>query len=118
MRRIGRTSGPLLVGALDIGAAACGTTDPASQERLPPIRTTVATTTTTTTTLPPGDVVYVVQRGDTLGKIAERFGVTVIAIVERNGLASADAIEAGQRLEVPEAKLVIDDSAAAVTSAP
>ena len=118
MRHLGRTSGLLLVGALAVGAAACGTTDPASQERLPPIRTTIATTTTTTTTIPPGDVVYVVQRGDTLGKIAERFGVTVIALVERNGLASADAIEAGQRLEVPEAKLVIDDSASTVTSAP
>jgi LysM repeat protein len=97
--------------AVVLGAVACGTTDPASQERLPPIRTTIATTTTTTTTLPPGDIVYVVQSGDTLFAIAERFGVTVQAIVERNLLPSPDAIEAGQRLEIPEAKLVIDDSA-------
>lgn len=106
----------MLVAVLAAGTAACGTTDPAAQERLPPIRTTIATTTTTTTTIPPGDVVYVVQSGDTLGKIAERFGVTVQSIVDRNLLASPDAIEAGQRLEVPEAKLVIDDSAA--TTAP
>ena len=98
-------------------ATACGTTDPASQERLPPIRTTVVTTTTTTTTIAPGDVIYVVQSGDTLGNIAERFGVTVQSIVDRNGLASPDAIQAGQRLEIPEAKLVIDDSASP-TSAP
>lgn len=103
------------VGAL--AATACGTTDPAAQERLPPIRTTIASTTTTTTTLPPGDVVYVVQSGDALQRIAERFGVTVEAIVERNALASPDAIQAGQRLEIPEAKVVIDDSVTA-TSAP
>ena len=94
-------------------AAACGTTDPASQERLPPIRTTLATTTTTTTTLPAGDVVYVVQSGDTLGRIADRFGATVQSIVERNALSSPDDIQAGQRLKIPEAKLVIDDSATA-----
>jgi LysM repeat protein len=98
-----------------VGLAACGTTDPAAQERLPPIRTTIATTTTTSTTLPPGDVVYVVQQGDTLTRIADRFGVTVQSIVERNGLPSPDAIEAGQRLDIPEAKIVIDDSA---TTAP
>lgn len=109
-----------LVTILGVGAfavTACGTTDPAAQERLPPIRTTIASTTTTTSTLPPGDVVYVVQAGDALGLIAERFGVTVEAIVERNALASPDSIQAGQRLEIPEAKVVIDDSATA-TSAP
>ena len=63
---------PVLAVALGVTAAACGTTDPASQERLPPIRTTLATTTTTTTTIPPGDVIYVVQSGDTLGRIASR----------------------------------------------
>ena len=106
----------VLAVVLGATATACGTTDPASQERLPPIRTTLATTTTTTTTIPPGDVIYVVQSGDTLGRIAERFGVTVQSIVERNALASPDAIQAGQRLEIPEAKLVIDDSAAVETT--
>jgi LysM repeat protein len=109
---------PALVTIVAVGAlasAACGTTDPAAQERLPPIRTTIATTTTTTTTMPPGDVVYVVQAGDALSRIAERFGVTVEAIVDRNALASPDAIQAGQRLEIPEAKVVIDDSTATST---
>lgn len=106
----------VLTVALGVTAVACGTTDPASQERLPPIRTTLATTTTTTTTIPPGDVIYVVQSGDTLGRIAERFGVTVQSIVDRNALSSPDAIQAGQRLEIPEAKLVIDDSATGETT--
>ncbi|HSL73220.1 MAG TPA: LysM domain-containing protein [Ilumatobacteraceae bacterium] len=114
-RRVGTT---VFVAGAALAATACGTTDPASQERLPPIRTTIATTTTTTTTIPPGDVIYVVQSGDTLGNIAERFGVTVQSIVDRNGLSSPDAIQAGQRLEIPEAKLVIDDSAAGTTVAP
>lgn len=95
---------------LGVIGVACGTTDPASQERLPPIQTTMPTTTTTTTTVAPGDFLYVVQSGDTLGKIAERFSVTIASIVERNGLSSADDIQAGQTIEIPEGLLVIDDS--------
>lgn len=101
-----------------IAGAACGTTDPASQERLPPIQTTTPSTTTTTTTVAPGDFLYVVQSGDNLGKIAERFSVTIAAIVERNGLPSADAIQAGQSLEIPEGLLVIDDSTSSDTTQP
>lgn len=101
-----------------VGVAACGTTNPASQERLPPIQTTVPTTTTTTTTVAPADLLYVVQPGDTLFRIAERFSVTVAAIVERNGLSSADDIEAGQSLEIPEGLLVVDDSRTSDTSEP
>jgi LysM repeat protein len=120
MDGIRRTPTALLgvVGLVVVGLAGCGTTDPAAQERLPPIRTTIATTTTTSTTIPPGDIVYVVQPGDTVSGIADRFGVTVLAIVERNGLPSPDAIEAGQRLDIPEAKIVIDDSATAPPSSP
>jgi LysM repeat protein len=117
-RLLRRTGTSVALSVVLVGATACGTTDPAAQERLPPIRTTVATTTTTTTTVPPGDIVYVVQPGDTLFAIAERFGVTVDAIVQRNLLPSPDAIEAGQRLDIPEAKLVIDDSATVPPTSP
>lgn len=106
------------LGVLGVVGVACGTTDPAAQERLPPIQTTIASTTTTTTTVAPGDFLYVVQPGDTLGKIAERFSVTIAAIVERNGLASADDIQAGQSLEIPEGLLVIDDGQAVETTEP
>jgi nucleoid-associated protein YgaU len=44
---------------------------------------------------------YVVQEGDTLGEIAERFGVTVAALAEANGLTDVDHIEAGQVLIIP-----------------
>lgn len=104
-----------VVGAVAVG---CGTTDPASQERLPPIQTTTPTTTSTTTTVAPTDFLYVVQSGDTLGMIAERFSVTIQAIVERNGLSSPDDIQAGQSLEIPEGLLVIDDSRTSDTTEP
>jgi len=88
---------------------ACGTTDPASEERLPPIRTTVPTTSTTSTTIPAGQRFYTVQLGDTLGKIADQFQVPVQAIVDLNKLANADDIEAGQTLEIPSGVIVITE---------
>jgi LysM repeat protein len=48
---------------------------------------------------------YVVQRGDTLSALALRYGVTVWALVQANGLASPNLIYAGQRLVVPSAPL-------------
>ena len=118
MRRPDRAATAAVLAVLAVVGVACGTTDPASQERLPPIQTTLPSTTTTTTTVAPGDFLYVVQSGDTLGKIAERFSVTIAAIVERNGLPSADAIQAGQSLEIPEGLLVIDDSTGSDTTEP
>lgn len=52
---------------------------------------------------PPGDACtwYVVQRGDTLTKIAVRFGTSVPAIVQRNGMSNANLIYVGQKLCVP-----------------
>jgi len=44
---------------------------------------------------------YVVQTGDTLYAIAQRFGTTPSAIVEANGLADPDTLDVGQRLAVP-----------------
>jgi LysM repeat protein len=45
--------------------------------------------------------VYVVKSGDTLFAIAERFGVTVDAIIEANDIANPNAIVPGQRLTIP-----------------
>ena len=44
---------------------------------------------------------YVVQPGDTLSEIAQRFGLSVDAIVRANGIADPDLIFAGQILCVP-----------------
>ncbi len=94
----------------------CGTTDKASRETLPPIRTTEAVTTTTSSTVPAGQRFYVIQSGDTLGTIATGFGVTVQSIVELNGLANPDDIQAGQTIEIPSGVTVIAEIPAATTT--
>ncbi len=89
--------------------AGCGTTDKASRETLAPIRTTTSTTSTTSTSLPEGQKFYVIKRGDTLAVIAASFGVTVQSIVDLNGLANPDAIQAGQTIEIPSGVIVFDE---------
>ena len=79
--------------------AACGD-DATSTETLPPINTTTTTTTlnvTTTTVLE----VYEVQPGDGLGKIADKFGVTIDELMAANGITDPDHIEVGQKLKIP-----------------
>jgi LysM repeat protein len=44
---------------------------------------------------------YTVQRGDTLASIARRFNTTVQNLIALNGIANANRIIAGQRLNVP-----------------
>jgi len=65
----------------------------------------VADTPTPSPTLPPTPTpsVYVVAQGDTLSELAQRFGTTVEAILQANGLADATGITAGTRLLVPGA---------------
>jgi LysM repeat protein len=59
--------------------------------------------------------VYVVRRGDSLGAIAARFGVSVSAIVRANGIRNPNLIFAGQRLVIPGRG---SSSAAGAASAP
>lgn len=47
--------------------------------------------------------VHLVQAGENLAWIADRYGITVDAIVEANGLKSTDWIYVGQRLIIPAA---------------
>lgn len=54
---------------------------------------------------PASEVIYTVQRGDTLSTIAARYGVTVAALQQVNGLAGT-VIVVGQRLIVPETAAV------------
>ncbi|MEP7294335.1 MAG: LysM peptidoglycan-binding domain-containing protein, partial [Chloroflexota bacterium] len=56
-----------------------------------------------TPTVPPGITIYVVQRGDTLSKIAENLGTTTGTLVRLNNIADASNIDVGQRLLVPTA---------------
>jgi len=99
-----------------LAIAGCGTTDKASRETLPPIRTTTAVTTTTSSTVPAGQRFYVIQSGDTLGTIATGFGVTVQSIVDINGLANPDDIQAGQTIEIPSGLTVVAEIPAPATT--
>jgi len=51
----------------------------------------------------PKSTVHIVQRGETLSVIAGRYGVSVQAIVNANGLADPNRIVVGQRLTIPTA---------------
>jgi LysM repeat protein len=47
-------------------------------------------------------ITYTVQPGDTLTRIAAKYGVTVSALVALNDIQDPDRIEVGQVLEIPE----------------
>ena len=48
-----------------------------------------------------GQTVYIVQKGDTLDKIATQFGTTAIAIAKENNIKNINLIFVGQRLIIP-----------------
>ncbi len=56
--------------------------------------------------VPPGlatitPTVYIVQGGDTMGKIAAEFGVTVEDLMAANGLTDPNVLDVGQTLQIP-----------------
>ena len=58
------------------------------------------TTTTTTETTTPGAEYYVVQSGDTLGSIAEKYSTTVDELMTLNPGIDPTALNIGQRVRV------------------
>ena len=83
--------------------AACGGGSSDLQDS--PSPTTVETGTAPPSTSPPPtptlrDIAYRVQSGDTLGTIAEKFGVAPESIIEENGLADAASIVVDQILVI------------------
>jgi LysM repeat protein len=66
-----------------------------------PAPTPVPTAVPTPVPTPPPVQTYVVQQGDTLSVIANRFGTTVQALIDANNLPSADDIVIGQTLVIP-----------------
>lgn len=61
-------------------------------------------------TLTPQDydslILYIVQNGDTLWKIAKRFKSTIDEIVRMNGIENKDRIDVGQKIYIPKFKYV------------
>jgi LysM repeat protein len=52
-------------------------------------------------TAAPTQTIYIVQAGDTLSLIADRFGVSAQAIANANGIAVDSILNIGQRLVIP-----------------
>jgi N-acetylmuramoyl-L-alanine amidase len=50
-----------------------------------------------------GGIVHTVAAGETLGRIAARYGVTQAAVAEANNLTNRNLVVAGQRLQIPRA---------------
>jgi LysM repeat protein len=73
-----------------------------------------ATGVTSSASAAPGQEIYIVKSGDTLSKIAKRYGTTIKAIESENGL-STTRITVGEKLKIP-AKA--ETPASVVTPAP
>ncbi len=94
MRAIATVGFTISLGAVVLSG--CGGDDSSSA---PPTTAAAAETTTTiaTTTTSP-EVTYVIQKGDSLSKIAKQFNLTVDQLITINNITDADHIEAGQVL--------------------
>lgn len=55
----------------------------------------------------PVEVIYTVQRGDTLTSIARQYGITYPEIAAYNGLQNPNKLAVGQKLKIPTAKQTI-----------
>lgn len=77
------------------------TTSTPSETPTPTATPTQTVTPTYTTTPTPKPVIHVVERGDVLGRIAQRYGVTVEQIAEANGIDPDDVLSLGRELIIP-----------------
>jgi LysM repeat protein len=91
----GSDSQPTTVGALPTGSSN-GSTAPATTKLV--LTTPTAATTTETTT--PGAQYYVVQTGDTLGSVAQKYSTTVEQLLTLNPGVDPTALHIGQRIRV------------------
>lgn len=65
-----------------------------------------------------GEVIYVVKPGDTLGAIANRYGVTVKTIMQANGISDPRRLRAEQKLVIPTGLEPVQDTAPSAPAAP
>lgn len=50
---------------------------------------------------------YVVQAGDTLGAIAQRYNITLQTLMDANGITDPNALEVGMTLNIPAAQVTV-----------
>ncbi|MAS35443.1 MAG: hypothetical protein CL610_15640 [Anaerolineaceae bacterium] len=66
------------------------------------------TTSTANETNTGGGITYIMQRGETLADVAQRFGVSWPAIVQANNIANPNIVQAGQSIIIPNASDIVD----------
>jgi LysM repeat protein len=86
--------------ALPVTAVSCGD-DGEAGGTLPPIATTTTTTIAITTTTEWVPQTYIIEPGDRLQDIADKYGVDVDQLALLNGITNPNRIEAGDELEIP-----------------
>ena len=91
----GSDSQPATVGALPTSSSNTST----AQTTTKLVLTTPAATTTTETTTP-GAQYYVVESGDTLGSVAQKYSTTVEQLMTLNPGVDPTALHIGQRIRV------------------
>ena len=115
MRNSGRwRSAGLIGGLILITMAACQSAE------FEPIPTASAPSTPTFPAATPTrrPLVHTVQAGDTLFRIAEKYGVSVDALAQLNNLADPSQIAIGQELKIPGATVSIEATPLATSGAP
>ncbi len=105
------------------GSAGGSPAQPTAQPEAQNTPLPAATTATLNTPAPtPAEItpakIHVVQAGETLSQIAKKYGVSVAAIVEANGLGTADLIGVGVRLLIPGQGGASTDKAGALPAKP
>ena len=58
--------------------------------------------------------IHVVQRGETVFRIAQQYGTSVEAIAQSNGLSDVTSIQVGQRLLIPNGAVSADTPTAGI----
>jgi LysM repeat protein len=83
------------------GEGAGEETPPAAEDPPPAIQPEAAPATEAGEPAPSGPVTYVVQAGDTLGRIAQRYNVSVEDIAAANNITNIHRLDVGQTLTIP-----------------
>jgi LysM repeat protein len=101
-----------------IGGAACsGGDDGGGAVTLPPIATTSTIAPSTTVNLLDQDRFVVIEQGDNLSSIAQRYQVSQDDLMALNGITDPNAVFLGQVLELPAgAVLPVDPSATSLVA--
>ncbi len=73
--------------------------------------TRASTGTAVNKTLGYNESMHVVSSGQSLGAIANQYGVTTASIIERNGISNPSLVAVGQRLVIPNAQVQATNSA-------